>query len=531
MMMKKISILLLITMMVLVGCTVADSEFSRDLLIANQTIEQEESQVVAEPTTTERRKVTLATGDWAPYVGENIPGQGFSSEIIIAAFNEVDVDVELEFFPWARAFELVESGEMFGTYPWSFTEERKATFAFSVPVATSAENLYYMAGNPAVPEDFTGFSPISDLRFGGVDTFSHVDIMEAEGVTVDIASNEVDALNKLMNDRIDLMPGNPLVFQDLIKEHYPDQINAFDFLRTPILSTDMGIIVSKNYPDQEELLQLFAQGMARLRAKGEYDNILIRNGFEFLIVEDDGEMMGQVTDYGHLGKLVIATGEWAPYVGEGLDDQGFTTEIITKAFDKVGVDVEIKFFPWTKAMEEVKAHNAAGTYPWSMTDERKETFLFTSPLTVSETKLMYMTDNTSIPGDYDDLADLNNLKFGGAEEYSYLVEFESRNMDVDLSTSETDAIKKLYNGRFDLLPTTPLVAIEFINSEWPGEVSKFKFMKKPLQSLDMGMLVDKAYPNADEVVEAFNVGINLLRESGEYNDILTKHGFDFLIAD
>ncbi len=112
----------------LTGCSVPYSDFSRDLLISNQEIVEETVETTDTTSTTDRETVVIATGEWAPFVGEEIPGNGFTTEIVIAAFSAVDKDVELQFVPWSRALELTESNDVFGTYPWTFTPEKKELY-------------------------------------------------------------------------------------------------------------------------------------------------------------------------------------------------------------------------------------------------------------------------------------------------------------------------------------------------------------------------------------------------------------------
>ncbi len=50
-----------------------------------------------------------------------------------------------------------------------------------------------------------------------------------------------------------------------------------------------------------------------------------------------------------------------------------------------------------------------------------------------------------------------------------------------------------------------------------------------MQTLDMGILVDNNYPNGDEIIEAFDIGLKMLKDSGEYDNILIQNGLDFLI--
>jgi len=235
------------------------------------------------------------------------------------------------------------------------------------------------------------------------------------------------------------------------------------------------------------------------------------------------------TDVSKNEKLILSTGEWAPYVSESIDDQGFTTAIVKQAFAKVDIDIEIKFYSWARALEMIQSHDAFGTYTWSFTEERSNAYKSTNPLTVSDTVIMYTADNVNVPDDFTTVEALASYRIGGVKDYAYLEHFNNANIEVDLSDKGNDAIVKLYNGRFDLLPTTPLVAMEFIKEAYPDEIDKFRFLKTPMETVDMGILVDKNYPEADKYIEKFNEGLKMLKDSGEYSNILRKHGFDFLI--
>ena len=75
------------------------------------------------PVSAKTLKVT--TDNWPPY--EEISNQqapGFSTEIIRYVFNEIEVEVEILEFPWARALKTVFRGERDALYSAFYTEER-----------------------------------------------------------------------------------------------------------------------------------------------------------------------------------------------------------------------------------------------------------------------------------------------------------------------------------------------------------------------------------------------------------------------
>lgn len=52
------------------------------------------------------------------------------------------------------------------------------------------------------------------------------------------------------------------------------------------------------------------------------------------------------------GKVVLATLEWPPYTGESLPGNGVSSVIVREAFKAVGLDVELRFFPWNRLLSE-----------------------------------------------------------------------------------------------------------------------------------------------------------------------------------
>ena len=45
----------------------------------------------------------------------------------------------------------------------------------------------------------------------------------------------------------------------------------------------------------------------------------------------------------------LATGEWEPFQGKKLKHEGPATRIVVNAFKQVGIEVNLKYYPWTRA--------------------------------------------------------------------------------------------------------------------------------------------------------------------------------------
>jgi len=52
-------------------------------------------------------------------------------------------------------------------------------------------------------------------------------------------------------------------------------------------------------------------------------------------------------------KIVLASLEWPPYAGESLMGNGASSMIVREAFKAVGVELEIRFYPWNRLLNEM----------------------------------------------------------------------------------------------------------------------------------------------------------------------------------
>ena len=61
-------------------------------------------------------------------------------------------------------------------------------------------------------------------------------------------------------------------------------------------------------------------------------------------------------------KLLLVTNEWAPYTSENLGEYGMVSKIVALAMEEAGLEYEIQFRPWARALEMVKYGDAWGSF-------------------------------------------------------------------------------------------------------------------------------------------------------------------------
>src|SRR5688572_21588603 len=100
----------------------------------------------ATPAAPAKPTVRLASLEWEPYIGSDLPDQGYVTELVRAAYADQGVAVEIEFYPWARALHLARTGAVDGLVPEYFNASRETEFRFSEPFPGGPLVLYKRRG-------------------------------------------------------------------------------------------------------------------------------------------------------------------------------------------------------------------------------------------------------------------------------------------------------------------------------------------------------------------------------------------------
>lgn len=100
----------------------------------------------------EDKLVRIASGEWPPFIGSDLPNYGFVGEIITQAFTKQGYQVEFQFLPWARAYAETQRGLYDATAIWMHSAEREIDFSIACQWAKKSLFLYpvksHLIGKP-----------------------------------------------------------------------------------------------------------------------------------------------------------------------------------------------------------------------------------------------------------------------------------------------------------------------------------------------------------------------------------------------
>lgn len=150
-------------------------------------------------------------------------------------------------------------------------------------------------------------------------------------------------------------------------------------------------------------------------------------------------------------KVRIVSLEWPPYAGERLDGQGSSIEIIRQVFEAAGLELEVTFEPWNRALFSFRSGEFDAIAPEYMSREREETCLFSKPFQVSPIGFIVTKPKTYSWTRLEELAD---VVIGTVNGYVNTQEFDDlvarQVLTVDGVNDDRTNILKVAWGRISL---------------------------------------------------------------------------------
>lgn len=209
--------------------------------------------------------------------------------------------------------------------------------------------------------------------------------------------------------------------------------------------------------------------------------------------------------------ITLAVGEWPPYLSQELKNGGPTTRLVKQAFANSGVETQIQWLPWPRALRRTAKAQFAATFPWYESTERSKSFLYSDPI---QTESGVIFHRKGFQFDWNKLADLQPYRIGANTSYFYSEEFARMEEDGELNVTRADTeqqlIEMLVKGRLDIFLMAKTSGLVFI--EQAGEKGEIVHHPKPVHTSKLYVLFPKEDPKSLERIEAFNAGFRKLQE-------------------
>ena len=224
----------------------------------------------------ENRIITLATVNWEPFFGSNLPNGGFYTEISKSAFEKVGYQLETAFVPWKRALTGAIHGNYDGLLGAYYTEDRTKYFSYTNAVYDDELVFFSRA------EDDITFKELKDLsayKIGVRRASAQSDKLKKEpSLTIEEVNEDLQSLNKLIAKRIDLFVTGKIYLLNLINTNHPELRNRIKIVNPAFQVEKLYNPITKKITDHEKIAADFNRGLELIKKDGTYNKILKKYG-------------------------------------------------------------------------------------------------------------------------------------------------------------------------------------------------------------------------------------------------------------
>lgn len=220
--------------------------------------------------------------------------------------------------------------------------------------------------------------------------------------------------------------------------------------------------------------------------------------------------------------IQVATSENFPFSSAQTNSGGVEIDLIRAAFAVVGHKVEVTFFSWPRAMKNVKSGYYDLITSVYYSDERNEYLKFSNPL-YRQTIGLVALRSLGIEH-FDDLRSLDQYRIGVVDGAIVSDTFDHADYLNKVKAHDSRLnIEGLYRGELDLVATSFIhfnALMDVLGDYNPADVI---FLEPSLSVRTSHIAVSRAKADHEQLLVEFNLGLEMIKASGEYDAIWRAH--------
>lgn len=219
---------------------------------------------------------------------------------------------------------------------------------------------------------------------------------------------------------------------------------------------------------------------------------------------------------------LLAT-EWPPFTSEKMDNRGIYAEIVSQAYEEMGVQVQYHFLPAKRVIRSVDGGQYVGAIAFFWNDEREKKFHFSEPIAQNDVVFFQLK---TYAFDWKTTDDLQGIPIGGTLGYNTLRELkklEAPDKEFYIHTLPSDMknLELLILGRTKLFACGKEVGLELLREHFPAEVAaSVTYHPKAFYSKSLHAVFSRKHDKSLALLESLNEGLKILRKTGRYQAIL-----------
>jgi polar amino acid transport system substrate-binding protein len=221
----------------------------------------------------------------------------------------------------------------------------------------------------------------------------------------------------------------------------------------------------------------------------------------------------------------LSTFEYPPEHSKNLPHQGVVSHIIELAFAQNNIKIKWQYYPMSRAFMMAKSGRVDATASYGYSKDRIDG-MYISDSIISSATYFYHLKTTGFK--WRNINDLAGLTVGITNKLNYGDVFNNAVKEnifiVDKAQHDYLNFKKLLAGRIDIFPMTSGIAEYLLITSFPkGTLEKITYNKKHIRVYDSFIFFPKNLPKSASLLANFNQGLQKLRKSGQYQQILSNY--------
>ena len=222
-------------------------------------------------------KVSIAAGEYPPWLSSNTPNYGFIAQVITESFEASGYQTTFTFLPWKRAYAETKKGAYTATAYWYPSKEREISFIYSAALTNESTHFFYRKDSPL--KKWRTLNDLKEYKIGATNGYTYTDeFWEASkkgSLMIDMAIRDELNMAKLIKGRIDIFPVEKnLGIHILLNNFKPHTVYQIDFHPKPLFRTTGHLLFPKINPDTVKLVTAFNSGLNKLRISGRHKELL-----------------------------------------------------------------------------------------------------------------------------------------------------------------------------------------------------------------------------------------------------------------
>ena len=225
------------------------------------------------------REITLATIDYPPFYGKDLPENGPMGEMVTRAFADQGYRVNIMFLPWARALEWSRKGKIDGMLGVWYSQKRIADFRYSNPIMPNEIGFYKRKGEKIRYQNYADLKQ-QGYVLGSVKGYVQPTGLEESGIPIMYVSNDLQNFKILSKKRVDLIVVDKAYASYILGQpelhEFADNI---EWMAPVLEKKQQYLMLSRKTKNSKQKIADFNAGLRKLKQSGEFKDILAKHHF------------------------------------------------------------------------------------------------------------------------------------------------------------------------------------------------------------------------------------------------------------